>query len=610
MSYQYPSVGAFYDRNLNKCLFTVWAPARKHAEILLDADPAKVHPLKQDERGYWSISLDGIKPGTHYLYRLDHEKTLPDPASRWQPNSVHGPSAVIDPHFEWTDVEWKGLALGDMIQYELHVGTFTSEGTFEGIISKLDYLKELGVNTIELMPVAQFPGTRNWGYDGVYPFAVQDSYGGVAGLKLLVNEAHKRGLAVILDVVYNHVGPEGNYLPEYGPYFTGKYKTGWGQAINYDDAYCDGVRHYFWQNALMWLDEFHIDGLRLDAVHAIWDSSARHFIQCLREKVSALEVEKGRKKVLIAEFDLNNPRYIDPPERGGYGLSGQWVDEFHHALHALVTGEKDGYYSDFGDIAHLEKAFRDTYVYTGQYSAHRKKHFGVMPAANSYHQFIVFAQNHDHTGNRMMGDRLTEQLSLEQQKLTAAAYLLSPYVPMIFMGEEYSETNPFQYFVSHTDPALVEAVRKGRKEEFAYFKWAGEVPDPQSEEAFNKSRLSWEFETDPNRAVMLKFYKHLISFRKQRIAMQGKERNSMHVFPATAQSVLAIERRYGDDYILIIFNFNPEPASFHPPVRSALRKFFDSADEQWRGPGAITQASVKKDMPVVLHGHSVVMFEY
>jgi maltooligosyltrehalose trehalohydrolase len=414
MQYTYHRVGAIplnHTPGNHQYSFTVWAPEQKNVEILLHNNNKSSIPLQQDERGFWKAVLGDVAEGTLYTYRLGGGKEFPDPASRWQPQGVHGPSAVVPGYFEWADHEWKGMPLREMIIYELHVGTFTSAQTFDGVITKLPYLKELGINTIELMPVAQFPGSRNWGYDGVFPFAVQHSYGGATGLKRLVNEAHRSGIAVILDVVYNHLGPEGNYFGEFGPYFSDKYKTFWGSAINFDNAYCDAVRQFFIQNACMWLDEFHIDGLRMDAVHAIWDFSARHFIEELVEQVRRLERQSGRRKILIAELDLNNPRYINPPERGGYGMDGQWIDEFHHALHALITGETDGYYEDFGKVEHLKKAFTDSYVYTGEYSAHRKKNFGVSARKNRYSQFVVFAQNHDQVGNRLLGDRLTHHLS-------------------------------------------------------------------------------------------------------------------------------------------------------------------------------------------------------
>jgi maltooligosyltrehalose trehalohydrolase len=346
------------------CNFVVWAPEKESVELIITHPYQKTYPLQKDEAGYWQITVENAEPGLRYLYRLNGEMDRPDPASLSQPEGVHKASEVIDRSFNWTDGKWKGLPMEDLIIYELHVGTFTGEGTFEGIIEKLDYFAGLGINAIEIMPIAQFPGSRNWGYDGVYPYAAQNSYGGANSLKKLVDAAHAKGIAIILDVVYNHIGPEGGYLSNYAPYFTEKYSTPWGNALNYDDAYSDGVRNYFLQNALMWLDDFHIDGLRMDAVHAIVDLGAKHFMQLLKEKVDEVEQRTGRTKFLIAELDLNNPRYINPESTGGYGLHGQWIDEFHHAIHSLITGETDGYYEDFGSFDHVVRAFRDTYVYT------------------------------------------------------------------------------------------------------------------------------------------------------------------------------------------------------------------------------------------------------
>lgn len=571
MSYAYPDVGAVYRDGM--CSFTVWAPEKTKVELLLNNVRFS---LRKDERGYWSASVP-CKAGAEYFFLVDDQK-LPDPASRSQLKGVHGPSVVTDRNFEWQSRDWKGLPLSELVMYELHVGTFTNHGTFDGVISKLNYLKDLGVNAIELLPVAQFPGSRNWGYDGVYPFAVQDSYGGGEGLKRLVDAAHQNGIAVILDVVYNHLGPEGNYLGAYAPYFTDKYKTGWGQALNFDDAYCDGVRNYFWQNARMWLDEFRIDGLRLDAVHAIWDFSARHFIAELVDQARSIEKSSGSKKVLIAEFDLNNPRYINEKEKGGYGLDGQWIDEYHHALHAVVTGEVDGYYEDFGKVSHLQKAIRDTYVYTGEYSIHRKKNFGVV-TENSYDQFIVFAQNHDQVGNRMLGDRLTKTLSHDKLRLAAAAYILSPHVPMLFMGEEYGETNPFQYFISHTDENLVKLVREGRKKEFSYFKWEGEVPDPQSEKTFQECKLSWQT-TASERAALLSFYKAIISLRKTHAAYRDTSRASVRMIDTNHDEVIAFEKK-GPSSIIVILNFGK--SAYTPSWKMNPTVLIDSASQEWGG---------------------------
>ena len=605
MCMNYPRVGPVLREHV--CTFTVWAPFRKEVVLLLEGAETR-HVLSRADGGYWSVEVAGISAGTSYYFLLDGEKKLPDPASRAQERGVHGPSTVVSDAFSWTDSGWKGLSMGEMIIYELHVGTFTGSHDFDGVISKLPYLKTLGVNAVELMPLSQFPGDRNWGYDGVYPFAVQASYGGAAGLKRLVDAAHAHDMAVILDVVYNHQGPEGNYLAEYGPYFTDKYKTGWGQAINFDGAWCDGVREYYWQNALMWLDEFHIDGLRLDAVHAIWDFSARHFMEALAARVKKLEENSGMEKVLIAEFDLNNPRYITPREKGGYGLDGQWIDEFHHSLHALITGERDGYYEDFGETRHLAKSFKDAYVYTGQYSEHRKKHFGREPFDTTYDQFVVFAQNHDQVGNRMLGERLSTMVSPEGLKLAAATYLLSPFVPMLFMGEEYGEKNPFQYFISHTDETLVELVRKGRKEEFSYFNWKGEVPDPQSVRTFDQCVLSWDVERNKDAQLLFRFYQFLIDFRKHRPAMQGRTRNTLEVV-STENNVISFQRKHATDHLLIILNFNKQMSSYTLPGGHEFRNILDSGSTDWGGPGKDGVISPIPGQTIHLHPESALIFE-
>ena len=563
--------------------------------------------MEPDLGGYWRITVDQVAPGDQYLFKPDDEEPLPDPASRWQPDGVHGPSAVADTVFSWTDVHWKGLSTEQLIIYEIHTGVFTPAGNFAGIIDKLAYLKQLGITAIELMPVTQFPGARNWGYDGVFPFAVHTAYGGIPGLKELVNAAHHHGIAVILDVVYNHFGPEGNCFGAYGPYFTDKYKGNWGNVINYDDAYCDGVRHFFWQNALMWLDEFHIDGLRLDAVHAIWDFGVPHFMDELRKQVAALAGQTDRQKILIAELDLNNPRYIQSPQAGGYGLDAQWNDEFHHALHALVTGETDGYYEDFGKPAHLAKALQDAYVYTGQYSVVRKKQFGTYPYGTSCDQFVVFAQNHDQTGNRPLGDRFATQISFEALKLVAATVLLSPYVPLLFMGEEYGERNPFQYFISHTDPELVEMVRKGRREEFAYFFGDREAPDPQSEATFNACKLSWNHTQDQRAACLLAFYQYLIAFRTNHPGMQGRERDQLSMLETGNDHIIGFQRSDGIDRLLIFLNFNREDSTCTCSLPADARKLLDSAAEEWMGPGVLAPDLPAHD-PWCLRAESVVVF--
>lgn len=394
-------IGAIFLED-GRCRFIVWAPLLKKVELRIFPRSGARHdspllvPMEKDGLGYWKAVVDDALPDRHYLYRLDGEKERPDPASYSQPDGVHNPSQVIDhSSFKWGDENWKGIPLSEMIMYELHVGTFTEEGTFDALIPRLDELLDLGINTIELMPVAQFPGERNWGYDGVHPFAVQNSYGGPSGLKRLVNECHKKGIAVILDVVYNHLGPEGNYLRDFAPYFTDKYKTPWGEAINFDDPYSDDVRNFFIENALYWFRKFHIDALRLDAVHAILDMSAKPFLEELAERVEDFSREVGREFYLVAESNLNDTKIIERRELGGYGIDAQWCDDFHHSLRVLLSGDNEGYYTDFGTVENLAKSLREGFVYSGQYSKYRKRSYGNSSKHIPAGQFIVFSQNHD-----------------------------------------------------------------------------------------------------------------------------------------------------------------------------------------------------------------------
>lgn len=584
----------------------VWAPFCKKVDLQIVEPENKLINLRKDALGYWQNDVD-LPEGSLYFFRLDDGPQLPDPASLGQPQGVHGPSLVAGINKkQWRDQEWKNVPLSKMIAYELHIGTFTEEGTFEAAIQKLDYLKDLGINAIEIMPVAQFPGSRNWGYDGVYPFAVQDSYGGINGLQDLVEAAHLNGIAVILDVVYNHMGPEGNYLSEFGPYFTDKYKTPWGKALNFDDAYCDGVRNYFIQNALMWLDDFHIDALRLDAVHAIKDLSAYHFIQELADEVARLSERLGVKKYLIAEIDLNDARYIQPVEIGGYGLDAQWIDEFHHAVHGLITGERAGYYADFGNPERLVKAFTETYVYNGNYSPHRKKRFGNDASGRPYKQFMVFSQNHDQVGNRMLGDRLSNLVPFEALKLVAGTILLSPYIPMLFMGEEYGEKNPFQYFVSHTDPDLVEAVRKGRKTEFKDFQNAGDTPDPQSEETFKRSQLSWKTNNQVSGAL-LAFYKRLIQVRKERPVFEDMNRKSLKAWLTDDQNIV-VHRISPAEEILLVFNYKKSASEETLAVQGRWNKAIDSSEKEWRGEGSDMPEAFTSKLKIRLKPYSMAVY--
>lgn len=465
--------------------FRIWAPLRKRVDLHIVAPYDKLVPMtRQDE--FFHVTIKDAGPGTRYLFRLDEKDERPDPASRLQPENVHGPSEVVSRAFEWNDRAWFGIPRADLVVYELHVGLFTPQGTFEAIIPHLDWLRDLGVNALELMPINEFPGARNWGYDGVYPWSAHSAYGGPDSLKRLVNAAHDRGIAVILDVVYNHLGPEGNYLPMYAPYFTSRYKTPWGNAINFDGEYSDEVRRYFIASAVYWVEECHIDGLRLDAVQAIVDHSAVTFLEVLARKLHQTGREVNRRVHLIAENDLNDPRHVMPPEFGGYGLDVNWNDDFHHAIFTMVFDEAKGYYEDYGKLSHVAKAYRDGYVLADNYSVYRKKHHGRSSVHLKGEQLLIFIQNHDQVGNRPRGERLNHCVNHEALKLAAAAMLLAPSIPMLFMGEEYAEDAPFLYFTSHTDKELIESVRKGRAEEFAHF-LQGETPsDPQSEETFLK----------------------------------------------------------------------------------------------------------------------------
>jgi maltooligosyltrehalose trehalohydrolase len=561
----------------------VWAPL---AEKVTVVTKEKELPLQQEAFGYWSATTSEISEGSRYKIRIDDKSPYPDPASLSQPEGVHGEAEVINLHsYQWETNEWNNLPLENYIIYELHTGTFTEDGTFLSLIEKLDHLKELGITAIEIMPVAQFPGDRNWGYDGVFPFAVQSSYGGAKSLQQLVDVCHQKGLAVILDVVYNHLGPEGNYLGEYGPYFTSKYNTPWGNSLNFDDAYCDGVRRFFVENALMWFRDFRIDALRLDAVHAIKDFSPVHILKEIRLHVDELMRTTGRNHYLIVELDLNDTRFINPLAKGGFAMDAQWIDEFHHALRVTAGGDRSGYYTDFTGIEHLAKAYKDVYVYDGQYSPHRHKFFGSKANEAAGSQFIVFSQNHDQVGNRMLGERTSQLVSYEMQKLMAGAVLVSPFLPLLFMGEEWSETNPFQYFVSHTDKDLAEAVRKGRKEEFRDFHIEGEAPDPMAEETFLRSKLQWHLLKEGRHQTMLRFYKKLIELRTQNPALKNLNRKSITVDCSKEDETLFLYRRHEQEEVLCLMNFSKVPRLIKRVKADEWQVILDSSEKIWGGIG-------------------------
>jgi len=569
-----------------ECRFVVWAPFARRLEVQLEAAAHRLAPLREEVDGYFCGTVRDVPPGSRYFYRLDEATCRPDPASRFQPEGVHGPSEVVSWKFDWEDSAWKGLPLDRLVIYELHVGTFTSEGTFDALIPRLKPLKELGVNTIELMPVAQFPGGRNWGYDGVYPFAVQNSYGGPGGLRRLVNAAHGLGLCVALDVVYNHLGPEGNYLRNFGPYFTDRYKTPWGEAINFDGLFSDHVRRFFISNALSWISDFHIDTLRLDAIHAIVDTSAVPFLEELAEKIQSLAATLGRSVHVIAESDLNDSRVVRPRPLGGIGCSAQWTDDFHHSLHALLTREKHGYYESFGSIENLARAYTSGFVYSGQHSAYRQRRYGNSSLDVPARRFVVFAQNHDQVGNRARGDRLSTIVSFERLKLATGAVLLSPFIPLFFMGEEYGETAPFQYFVSHTDQPLIEAVRKGRREEFSRFAWDQDIPDPQSLETFDRSRLNWSLRDTGKHQTLWGFHRELLSLRRSIAALSNLSKDCTKV-STCGDACLVLRRVHASGCVVAVFNFGEDVRKVRfPEDVNCWRKIFDSADACWGGPGS------------------------
>jgi maltooligosyltrehalose trehalohydrolase len=521
--------------------FRLWAPKATTVEIAL---ANRRIPMTPCAGGWWIVDVPAAGLETEYSFILDDNPPLPDPRSSWQPHGVHGPSRVLDHGaFAWTDERWQPGPLASAVLYELHVGTFTPAGTFEAAIEHLDHLVALGITHVELMPVPEFSGSRGWGYDGVDLYAPHHAYGGPEGLKRLVNACHARGLAVLLDVVYNHLGPAGNYLACFGPYFTARHQTPWGPAVNLDGPGSEEVRRFFCDNALMWLRDYHLDGLRLDAVHALVDTSAMPFLEQLAAEVHALEAHLGRHLVLIAESDLNDPRVVRPPELGGYGLGAQWSDDFHHALHAVLTGERAGYYADFGALADLAKALTGAFVYDGRYSHFRGRRHGRPATGLTGHHFLGYLQNHDQVGNRAQGERSSHLLSPGRLKIAAALVLTSPFVPMLFQGEEWGASTLFQYFTDHEDAELARAVSEGRRSEFAAFGWAPEeVPDPQEPPTYLRSRLDWrELACEPH-ASILDWHQRLVRLRRRSTTLADGRMDQVRVRFDEAARWLTVER--------------------------------------------------------------------
>jgi maltooligosyltrehalose trehalohydrolase len=532
--------------------FRCWAPYADHVELELGrGESASRVPCVADGRGWWSwpgsdapdAVFDALGPTPEYRFVLDGD-ALPDPRSTWQPDGVDGPSRRDDPgSFPWTDHGWSGFHLPAAVLTELHVGTFTPAGTFDGAIDRLDHLADLGVTAIELLPVAEFPGRRGWGYDGVLLAAPHHAYGGPDGLRRLVDAAHARGIGVVLDVVFNHLGPSGNHLGRYGPYFTDAYATPWGDAMNLDGPGSDGVRRFICDTALHWLRDHHIDGLRLDAVHAFHDRSAVHLLEQLAEEVDELAGHLGRPLVLIAESDLNDPRLVRSRDAGGYGLDAAWSDDLHHALHAALTGERDGYYADFGSLDDLVTALTHVFVYAGRWSEHRQRHHGRPVGGLPAHRFLGYAQNHDQIGNRAHGERLVHLVGPELAAVAAAVVLCGPSTPMLFQGEEWGASAPFPYFTDHTDPVLADAVREGRRREFAAFGWdPADIPDPQDPATAASAVLDWDERTRSPHRELLDWHRSLIALRRSAPALTDGRLDRVRAGADDGEGWLVMER--------------------------------------------------------------------
>ena len=559
--------------------FEVWAPYAQSLHVRIGG---KDYPLELGDHGWWKGDVDEAGPGTDY-FLVVNGRPVPDPRSAWQPFGVHGPSRIIDHRaFPWSDHHWQAKPLASGILYELHIGTFTPAGTFLQAIEKLDYLVDLGVTHVELMPVNEFSGDWGWGYDGVDLYAPHHAYGTPEDLKQFVNACHANGLAVLLDVVYNHLGPIGNYLDQFGPYFTEAYRTPWGPAVNFDHAGSAEVRRFFIDNALMWLRDYHFDGLRLDAIHAIVDRSALHFLEALSAEVEALGYELGKHFVLIAESDLNDPRVVTSREAHGFGIHAQWSDDFHHALHAVLTGERNGYYEDFGSYAQLAKALKQAYVYDGIYSKYRDRLHGRPPVGLSGHRFLAYAQTHDQVGNRARGERLAHLVSPGRLKIAAALVLTSPFIPMLFQGEEFGASSPFQYFTHHDDPEIGRLVSEGRRNEFAAFGWDPEqIPDPQHPATFERSKLRWEELSCEPHASLLAWYKQLIALRRSSRALtDGRLERVQTTYDERAQWF--VMRR---ENVEVICNFAPDRQAI--PIFAKPANVLCSAPEWHLRPGLI-----------------------
>jgi maltooligosyltrehalose trehalohydrolase len=546
----------------------VWAPKATNVElVLISGGEQLVVPMASAEDGHFLCEREGVAEGLRYAYRLDGGPLRPDPCSRWQPDGVHRPSALCFPeNFTWTDQGFQSVPREQLVFYELHVGTFTPEGTFDAVIPRLPEIKELGATAIELMPVAQFPGERNWGYDGVYLYAPQNSYGGPHGLARLVNAAHELGLAVFLDVVYNHFGPEGNYVAEFGPYYSDRYRTTWGPAFNFDGHSSDPVRQFVLDNVAQWIGDFHLDGLRLDAVHSMFDISPHHILSDIKEVADQVAASQHRTACIVVESLLNDVRMLMPHARGGYNLDAEWNEDFHHALLAYLTGERHGKYVDFGPVQHLPRVLNETFLLSGVYSKYRGRRWGGPVGDLSGDRFVIGIQNHDHVGNRASGERLAALVSPAVQRLAASLMLLSPHLPLLFMGEEYGEDQPFLFFCSFEDHELIENVRHGRRRDYTL---VGDVPDPQDPRTFEMSRLSWSWPEGTSRSGLRRLYQDLLTARQRWPALRNFTDRIARLLPDERTGLmLELKRGAGEDKIVAYFNLGSESQALPAPAEN------------------------------------------
>lgn len=564
-------MGAFIvDREKQRVEFRVFAYEKKGVSLLLKAgEGEQVIPMTQEEPHIYSTVVEGQGLELLYKFRIEKEGDFPDPYSHFQPQGIHEYSQVVDHEaFQWQDSAWKGRELEEMIIYELHIGAFTPEGTFRGAVERLDYLVNLGVNTLELMPVVQTPGKWNWGYDGINFFSVNNNYGTPDDLKYLVDSCHQKGLSVLLDVVYNHLGPEGNYLPVYGPYFTEKHETPWGSAVNFDDGYCEYTRQMVLESIRHWLEKYHVDGFRLDAVNAIKDDGPIHILQEIASTARELSSRLGRKMWVIAETDQNDVTVINPRGKGGFGIDAQWMDDMHHVIHSVLTGENQGYYMDYGSIEGLAKVYHN-YLYTGEYSHFWERDRGTDASENPGRQFVVALQTHDQVGNRAQSERISSLVDFSYLKAAAGLIFFSPYIPLIFMGEEYAEKNPFLFFTNFEDAELKKAVSQGRKKEFENFGW-DDVPDPEDDNSFYRSRLTPPEKWNQENRWIHNFYKDLISLRKSHPVLNTLDKQNLTVNIKKETRVVEILRRSGGQKLAGLFNLGKNDTYHHHTGKALL----------------------------------------